>query len=77
MKSRSREAYEGGLCQPGRRNTLDKGSQWWRSWERARGEMSAPLAKITELWGDAGFAMEVELPEVISSWLGSVNDRMI
>lgn len=39
--------------------------------------MSAPLAKMPELRGDAGFAMEVELPEVISSWLGSVNDRMI
>ena len=39
--------------------------------------MRAPLAKMPELWGDAGFAMEVELTDVIANWLGSVNDRMI
>ena len=39
--------------------------------------MRAPLAQMPELWGDAGSAMEVELTDAISNWLGSVNDRMI
>ena len=39
--------------------------------------MRAPLAKKPELWGDAGFATEVGLTDVIANWLGSVDDRMI
>lgn len=39
--------------------------------------MQALLAKMPEQWGDAGLAVEVELTDVITSWLGSVKDRMI
>ena len=39
--------------------------------------MQAPLAKMPEQWGDVGLAVKVELTDVITSWLGSVKERMI